>query len=355
MNIAPFEFNSIIEAQILKSHPFWGQYYDFEIMEHKVQCNSLLINAKPLPLDGKPDNFTGAVGHFKLSTSIDKDSVEYDNAINLTAKITGKGNFSMFNVPQIHLPEDFEIYEPEIEENIQSLNGSKTYNYFIVPKTPGKYKISPVSFSYFDVKNKSYQTLNADSIYFNIGGELPEEIIAITTEDSIPPNEIFNIISDTNLSKSKSSFYGSTKYYTALASPVFLFLLIFLAKRIKENSLIDVVALKRKRASKEAQKRLKKANKFLTEANKEAFYTEIFDALNGYVSDKLNISQADLNKELIIEKFGEKNVAKHLANQFNEVLTNAEAALYSPASVSKMQEDYDIAIKWIVEIEHEIT
>ena len=123
------------------------------------------------------------------------------------------------------------------------------------------------------------------------------------------------------------------------------FIFIFLAKRIKENSLVDVVALKRRRASKEAQKRLKKAHIFLKQKDKKAFYTEIFDALNGYVSDKLNITQAELSKELISEKFADKNVSENLANQFNEVLTNAEAALYAPATESKMKEDYDIATR----------
>jgi len=355
LKIPPFEFNSIVEAQVLKSHPFWGQYYDYDIIEHKIQCNSLLIQAKPLPENGKPANFNGAVGSFQLYTSIDTDTVEYDNAINLTATISGKGNFTMFDTPSIHLPEDFEVYEPEIDEKIKALNGSKKYHYFIVPKTPGEYKTAPVSFSYFDIKNKSYKTLFSDSITFKIGGELPEEeILAVENIDSIPENEIYPIVKKIKLNSFPNNFYGSAKYYTALASPFFLFFLIFIAKQAKENSLVDVAAIKKKRASKEARKRLKKANTHLKNQDKKAFYTEIFDALNGYVSDKLDISQADLNKEVIIQNFSKKQVAEHLANQFIEVLTNAEAALYSPASASKMQEDYNTAINWIVEIEHEI-
>lgn len=355
LTINPFEFNSIIEAQVLKSHPFWGQYYDYDVVNHKVKCNTIYIEAKALPETGKPENFNGAVGSFKLSTSLDKNAVDYDEAISFKAKISGTGNFTMFETPQINLSNDFEVYDPEIIENINSIHGSKTYNFIIVPKTPGEFKVSPISFSYFDVQNKSYKTLIADTITLNIGGELPEEIIAELEEDSLPVNEIYSIVDKPSLNKAKNSFYGSSKYYTSLVSPLFLFAFIFLAKRIRDNSLVDVVALKRRRASKEAQKRLRKAYGFLNQKDKEAFYTEIFDALNGYVSDKLNITQADLSKELINIRFEEKNVSTHLATQFTQVLSNAEAALYAPASASKMQDDYEIAKKWIVEIEHEIT
>lgn len=354
-NLEAYQFQSIIQVPVIKRN-FFG-----ELIQVPQNTPSILkspyfaINVKALPENGKPENFSGAVGNFKLNTQINLNAVDYNEPLNLTANISGIGNFNNIDVPQITLPPEFEVYDPEISEKVEYLKGSKSYSYIVVPNKPGSYKVSPLSFNYFDVKSETYKTLYADSLTLEIGGELPEEIITEVTEDTIPQNELYRIVSTSNLSKNKETFYGSTKYYTALASPIFLFAFLFLAKRIKEKSLIDVVALKRKRASKEAQKRLKKAYLFLKGAQKEAFYTEIFDALNGYVSDKLNISQADLNKELIIEKFKEKNVPEHLANQFNEVLTNAEAALYSPASISKMQEDYDIAIKWIVEIEHEIT
>lgn len=354
LTISPLEFNSIIEAQVLKSHPFWGKYYDYDILEHKVLCNSLTINAQVLPKVNQPEYFNGAVGNYKLTTNYDTDTVEYNQAINLTAKISGTGNFSMFNSPHIELPDNFEIYDPEIIEDINLLNGSKTYKYIIVPKKPGSYKVSPISFSYFDVQTETYKTLNSDTITFNIGGELPPEITNEIKEDSIPENEIYTIVSTTTFKKSKDSFYGSKIYYTAITSPLLFFAFIFFAKRMRENSLVDIVALKKKRASKEAQKRLKKAHNYLIQENKEAFYTEIFDALNGYVSDKLNITQADLSKELIISKFTEKNVSELLAQQFIQVLSNAEAALYAPTTSSKMKEDYETAINWIVEIEHEI-
>ena len=93
----------------------------------------------------------------------------------------------------------------------------------------------------------------------------------------------------------------------------------------------------------------------MDQQNQQAFYNEVFDAFNGYVSDKLNINQAELSKEFVLEKFSEKNVSAALVEQFEQVLRNAEEALYSPQSFGKMQEDYLTAIDWIVKIEHEIS
>ena len=134
-----------------------------------------------------------------------------------------------------------------------------------------------------------------------------------------------------------------------------IYLFFIFGVKLKENFQVDLVALKNKRASKEAQKRLKKAKEFLLQSDKQKFYTEIFEAFNGYVSDKFNIEQALLSKELALEKFNQKNISTHLAEQFTQVLSNAEEALYSPASVSKMKEDYKAAIEWIVNVENEIT
>lgn len=153
----------------------------------------------------------------------------------------------------------------------------------------------------------------------------------------------------------ESSFYNSWKYKFGLTSPFMLFFLFILGLRMKQEFKPDLIALKNKRASQEAKKRLIKAKQFLDGQDQQAFYKEIFNAFNGYVGDKLNIGQADLNREFVLERFKKKDISAHLGEQFKQVLNNAEEALYSPQSFGKMQEDYDTAITWIVNIESEIT
>lgn len=363
LSIDPFELTSILMVSVPKVMNYWGmqvQTMDYKQVEYVFNSNSLHIDVMPLPKENKPYDFIGAVGDFELSTSVDSLELNVGSPLHFKTVISGVGNVMSIQEPHVDFPRQFEVYDPETKENITKksnwVKGSKSYDYILIPERPGRFTIPAVSFSYFDTKEDVYKTLNSSPIDIKVNGDVP-----VLVEDSeevedeyVDPYELQDIYLSYDRGTVANSFYSSWKYKVALGSPVFLFLLFILGMRLKDEFQPDAIALKNKRASKEAQKRLKKAKEFLAQQNQEAFYTEIFDAFNGYVSDKLNIEQASLSKEYVLEKFKENNISLSLAEQFIQVLGNAEEALYSPQSFGKMQDDYDTAITWIVDIENEI-
>ncbi|MCB0510678.1 MAG: BatD family protein, partial [Bacteroidetes bacterium] len=211
-------------------------------------------------------------------------------------------------------------------------------------------------FSYFDLESKSYKTLSSDRYTIRVKGELAKTNKTSGHQDNLETldEDIRYIYTKNDLSSKEQKFFGSGAYYTLSIVPPLLYSLFFLFLRFKENQGADLVALKNKRASKEAQKRLKLAKKYLDNADQKGFYNEIFDVLNNYVSDKFNLQQAELSKELVIEKFAEKQVSESLALQFEQLIQNAEMALYSPTSSLKMQEDYASTQTCLIAIENEL-
>ncbi|MEZ4915541.1 MAG: BatD family protein [Chitinophagales bacterium] len=358
--IDPLKINSVIMVSEPRTESFFGfqmQTMGYKQVEYNFSSNAFNINVQALPLANKPANFSGAVGNFSMMATLDSSKLDVGNPASLKININGKGNIMAFNDIEPEFPKAFEVYDPQITENISQssnfINGSKNFTYLIVPNQPGDFKIPPVEFNYFDLESKSYKHLYSDTFNIHVEGEAVVQQNPTKNADALD-EDIHYIKLNNDLTKRKQSFYGSNLFYVAAGAPVLLFGLLFLLVKYVDNKEIDLVATKRKKAQKEALKRLKQAKIFLDKHDKKAFYNEIFTALNCYVSDKFNITQAELNKESITQKFAERNVPELLAQQFMEVIQNAEMALYSPASDHKMQEDYLTTKNCIENIENEL-
>jgi hypothetical protein len=103
-------------------------------------------------------------------------------------------------------------------------------------------------------------------------------------------------------------------------------------KQVKENA--NIALVRTRKANRTAVRRLKKAEKLLKENKKEEFYDEVLRALWGYLSDKLNISQAQLTKDNVETELSKYGVGEGLANDFMEILHTCEFARYAPAQGS---------------------
>ena len=126
------------------------------------------IKVKPLPQQGRPEDFSGAVGDFNFKVESSKKTLIVSEAFNLKLEVSGRGNLMLFELPAPTLPSSLEVYDPEHTENIEtSLSGTKGRildNYAVVTNEAGQYPIPPISFSFFNPKTKSYETIKSEKI-----------------------------------------------------------------------------------------------------------------------------------------------------------------------------------------------
>ncbi|MBT3796898.1 MAG: protein BatD, partial [Candidatus Marinimicrobia bacterium] len=160
---------------------FFGQILS-NTVNKTVSAGNLKINVKPLPEQGKPNNFSGAVGKFEFVVSTSKQKLLLSEAFQLNLEIRGTGNFNLFSFPSINLPSSLEVYEPEklekINTNSLGIRGSIKDQYTIVPLSPGKYAIPRISFTYFDPKDSQYKTQTSNITYVNVKGAIIKNSIA---------------------------------------------------------------------------------------------------------------------------------------------------------------------------------
>lgn len=324
----------------------------------------VVINVKELP-DGKPANFSGGVGSFTMSSSISGQNVKTNDAVTIKLVVSGMGNMKLMDVPEVKFPQDFEVYDPKIDNKFnltrEGLSGSKVIEYLAIPRHAGDFTIPPVEFSYFDVKANTYKTLKTDAYTLKVekGEGNAEQVIADFTnkEDlKILASDIRYIkTGKTDLKKKQDFFFGSMSYWLGYIIPLLIFVVTMLIyrKQVAENA--NVAKVRTKKANKVAVKRLKYAGKLLAANKRDEFYDELLKALWGYTSDKLSIPVAELSKDNIEEKLASRQVSPELIKEFVDILNDAEFARYAPGDASAaMDKEYQAAMDVISKMENSI-
>lgn len=313
---------------------FFGSQ-QYEDLEAKAKSNPVTIEVLPLPEQGKPANFNGAVGKFTYKAEASKQSLKANDAFNLRLTLSGTGNFPLIDAPKLNMPEGFEIYDPKISEN----GNSKTFDYLIIPRNEGEYTLTDLDFSYFSPETKKYITLPASEIKISV---LPGDPGTTGAQVYTPQNNIKETENDIRyikkgdfkLVKTDSEFFNSVTHLSIISGALIALLGALFARRkfIAANS--DIVQVKQRKAAAIARKQLRKAEQMMHQNNKDTFYTEILLALNNYLSYKLNIPVAELSRETIQRSLTEKHINGEYILKTLKTIETCEYAKYAPGAVS---------------------
>ena len=320
------------------------------------------IKVKSLPLEGKPLDFTGAVGDYNYEVNTSRSVFKANESAQIKVKVSGKGNLKLFELPNIVTPKELEVYDPERKEQVTvtttGLTGSIENAYTVVPQYKGKFKVPATSFSYFNPTDKKYHTITSDEILLDVieGKDLATSLGADYSNGALKQtvkttgNDFRYVHTSTTLqSIEKSEFYKTKWFYILLLLPlVILPLGVFASKKQRELSR-DISRNKLRKADKLTKKYLASAKKEL--GNKTTFYSSLEKALHNYLKAKLQVETTDISKDSIAEMLTKKGVSNEAITQFIEVFSACEFARYAASSDEKMKEDFDKAKQAITELD----
>ena len=365
--IDPAQFQMTVGKPVQSDDPFDAFFNGgSNVIEIKknISTPKIAINVNPLPT-GKPADFSGGVGEFNISSSINSKELKTNDAITIKLVISGTGNLKLISNPEIKFPDDFEVYDPKVDNQVrltrEGLTGNKVIEYLAIPRHAGTYKIPGVSFSYFDIRSKSYKTLKTEDYVVNVekGAGNADQVIANFTnkEDLKVLGEDIRYIkqNEVTLQPKGSFFYGSMTYWLFYIIPALAFIIFFIIYRKQAAENANVAKMRTKKANKVATKRMKLAGKLLSENKKDAFYDEVLKALWGYISDKLNIPVSRLSKDNIEEKLRNHGVNEELIKEFLNALNDCEFARFAPGDENQaMDKVYSSSIEVISKMENSI-
>ncbi len=341
--IDPAELVCLINVRVSSGGAsiFDGFFDDYRTVRKKVTSKQLAINVSPLPA-GAPASFAGGVGEFEISAKLSKDSLKTHEASSLVVTVSGKGNVSLLETPKVNFPIDMEVYDTKTSEKIEKggLSGSKYYEFPFIPRSYGDFVIEPVKYSYYDVNQKRYVTLETPPIPISVargnetdnggtvisGGPVPKDVRTLGSDIRFISTKAPNLVSKGDFFVGSGAFWIILTVLAAAAAAAWAMLRQMAARRA------DVVRTRNRKATKMALKRLQLANSFLKQNLYTAFYEELHKALLGFISDKLNIPSAELSRDRISDSLKEKSVDESLITTFIGILDACEFARYAPDS-----------------------
>lgn len=366
LTIEPLSLDISIEVPSNKRDFFGRRLYD--IAKRTVSAKSKIIEVQALPEEGKPVDFSGAVGEFSLEVQTSKDKVLATESLNYDVIVKGKGNLSLMNMPRPKFPSAIESYDPEHSENVKTsysgMSGQVKDSYTLVPNTSGEFKISPLQFTYFDPQTESYKTIKSTSVHINVKPN-PNIVTSsgqtsggVTSSQSQQKNYVsdikrLNFIQlETDLKpKASHGFFKSSLFWRLTG--VFTLIIPFLLF-VKKSGVLKTDS------SSQFNKRLDKlAKKYLSDAKSaigqsELFYTNLELALHKFLKAKLGIQTQDLAKQNLKERLKNKSVSTEDVEALMHLLEKCELTRYASSENDTMKEDYDKASVLISKIDKQI-
>jgi len=330
-----------------------------------ISAGNRKITVKPLPEEGKPTNFTGAVGDFTLDVSTNKRKLDAAESLELSVRVAGKGNLKLFNLPTVKLPSSLEVYEPTRNDDIRTqrngMSGAMIEKYTVVPQFKGTYPIRPISFSFFNPKTETYTNLSSEEIIIDVeNGPINEENAKITDtkdgkQDVLAEIDQFKYIKlESNLEPIvKENFFKSNLFWSLLAGPLFIIPLVILIGRKRRQRLSDVAGKRLRRANRLAKKYLSAAKRRM--GDKITFYEALERALHNYLKAKLNLETSEMDQTHIAKLLAERSVDPKVVADFTALLKRCDFARYTPASNVTIKLDYDTAVKTISNVDKQFT
>lgn len=350
-----------------KVRSIFDDFFDaYQDINKQLVSPAVTIDVKPLP-SGKPASFAGAVGNFTMTAGISSTNIKANEAVTVTVKISGNGNIKLVKNPDVQFPADFDVYDPKVETDNRvtaaGASGTKTIEYIAIPRYAGDFEIPAITFSYFDPKGGGYKTITSEAFRLHVEKGKEGEGAAPVVSNFSNKESVKYLGQDIRYLKVKGIrffsknelLFGSFTYYLCYLVPAILFLVFFLIYRrqVKENS--NLALVRTKKANKTAVRRLKNAGRLMKENKKEEFYDEVLRALWGYLSDKLNIAQANLTKDNVEAELMKYGVDESLINEFMDILNTSEFARYAPSQASDaMDKLYELTVDAIGKMENTI-
>jgi hypothetical protein len=323
-----------------------------------LTADRIKLNVRPLPAQGKTADFSGAVGKYKISVSVDKDSVGVDEPITMKVVLSGSGNIK--SLPAITFPEmpDFRVYESGKTESINNrggiISGSKTFEQAVIPVTSGDFRIPPIEFSFFNPDARKYQTVRTNPIDIIASGE------ALADIGGVPKNIIgagqksfAYIITEFPEPEKTLDIYSSAWFWILQSVPIFGMLAAVFVRVRYRKIMGDRVYARRTSAGKRSKALLKSALRAKQKDDIEGFYGELYSSLVGYIADRLNLGKSsltidDINALDVIDSGTKRELL--------EFLNDSLVARFAPGSnsVSGMDEAMSKASKLLKRLEKKI-
>ncbi len=310
-------------------------FFDFFGRRKTVQIGSepIFIDVKPLPMEGKPEEFTGGVGKFTIDASLDRKTSERAEPINLIVKVSGSGNIRLIEKPNISSVPGVKILDPEIKENIKitdnRVKGYKEFHYPLIPQVDGEHIVPKIKIAYFNPRDKKYHHIETEELKFTATQTAAATEEVVTAGLKVVGTDIDHIKPDVTYLKSQKFSEGKWIIFLYLGSLLIISVALFYHKH-QTRLLTDKAYARKLRSNRLVKKRLKEAERHLKMNDTTQFHASLSKTMLGYIGDRYNLDVSALTQEQLIRELGQKGIKEEIINKVIELLNQCDTIRFSP-------------------------
>ncbi len=321
---------------------FFGGYVKYPL-DLKSFTNTITI--VPLPQEGIPPEFDGAVGEFQFRIEADPKEVKAGDPITLKMTVTGTGNFNTVKLPHMNADNNFKVYDPQIKQD----RTGKTFEQVIIPKSDMVKEIPPVTFAFFDTRSGEYKRITRGPIPITVNPlpkgeklrifETAEGVARAMHKKEILGRDIIYIKDTPGGLKKRGKFLCQNKLFVIIQFfPIsaVIFSLLFAKRRQRLET--DIPYARRLRAPRRAKKNLLRVRHFLKTKDRDKFFEAVFKTLQEYIGDRFHLSAASIT-ESVVDNLARYDIEKDILDKLRECFSNCDMARYAPSEITDEQMD----------------
>lgn len=323
-----------------------------ESVEAEAATPTVNITVKPLPSEGRPDNFSGMVGNYSFSADFDRTNLKVGEAMTLSIDIKGDGLPGSITDPKLPDFSDFRSVPPE--NNIsKKISGnkvitSKSIKVFLYPKKKGQFTIPEIKYSWFNPTKKKYETAVAGPWNIEVEkGEAAAEALFQTPVASaangpapVQKKEIEALGSDIrfihgiNGSANSLAPYKSILYWILFAAAIPFYLVVTLVVKRKRKLSSNAALVRKGKANKQLKLRFAKANEALQKGDSKALYAALENGLVDYLSDLTNAEFKGMTRPQMKQELENRGVPADTIGSIDSWLEKCAFARFAPVNPS---------------------
>ncbi|MBN1520953.1 MAG: protein BatD [Candidatus Aureabacteria bacterium] len=323
----------------------FDNFFDrYETYPFQVKSPPLSITVHPLPEEGRPDSFKGAIGQFRLEVEAAPKEVIAGDPVTLKMVVGGKGNLDAVVSPVLSSQEGLKVYEPEVRQE----GDAKVFEQVLIPMSEKVSEIPEITFSFFDPQRKEYQVLTRGPFPITVektqGGELrllesPQGPARVMKEETLG-RDIVYIKESPGKWKRKGKFLFQSAIFWIYNLAVFTaFIVLLTSFRHHKKLRTDLKYARRLHASTKARKGIAEARKLLKQKKSEEFFDMVHKTLHGYLSDKFHLPAGRVSVEVIREILGGKNIEEGILKKMEEFFGACDMARYAPSEFDEQKRE----------------
>jgi len=316
---------------------------------HPVELKSDEVNLVllPLPQEGRPEDFSGAVGDYQFIYSAGPKKVKVGDPVTLKMEINGTGNFNTVIIPKLENTEGFRVYEPQIKTE----SGRKTFRQVLIPESDKVYQTPKAIFTYFDPEKKIYKTITQEPMPLQVEkvAESPAQVIGQAPvmpratslaldapprekerKDSQPQGDILYIKESMGSVQARDSeAYKNILFLIIFLVPLLILIVTYLIYAKQDRLRRDTRYAHRTEAFKNMRKEFFELKHRLKSNDSKGFYETLFKAMQDYLGGRLYMPVAGLTFDTVEPVLRSKAVDAAVLNKIENIFNVCDRAKFA--------------------------